>query len=245
MFTVPQTANSTAVIPATASANNFLTGISSGGVISSAQPSLSGLSGVSISSPSDAQVLIYNSGTTNWTNKSLSGAVTITDAGVATVNNVATTPSTSTSTFYPTFVALDTAANQSVDTSVNLSYIPSSGTLVTNIINANNVTKNTTTTTGSGQTINLTGSSTRVQVVNGSTVTFALPDATTLSSGWVYEFNNNASGNITVNNFTGSMITTAIPGSYLEVILLSNLTSSGTWDYHWLVPSGVSWEHQV
>ena len=245
LFTVPQTANSTGVIASSASANKYLTGVSAGGIISSAQPSFAGLSGVSLSSLADAQILIYNN--TNWVNKTLSGALTITDTGVTTVNNVATAPSISSSLFYPTFVALDTAANQTIDTSTLLSYVPSTGTLTCNVLNATTVTKSTTTVSATNIVVQLNSSSTRVQVINDIggiapfTETFNLPDSTTLTVGWVFEFNNNATGNITVNNFTGGLITSTLPGSYLEIILLSNVTTSGSWDYHWMLPSGVSW----
>ena len=493
LFTVPQTANSNAVIPATAAANNFLTGISSGGVISSAQPSLSGLSGVSLSGLLDAQILIYNNGTTNWVNQSVSGDATITNTGgltLATVNGApgsttlssittnakglvtsnttgnltgdvtsvglattynnivpltkggtnnnlvasnggivwsdaskfnilsgtatakqmlvsgaTATPAWSTNTWPTTNAQGDLLYGSAANTITTLTknttatrYLantgtsnnpnwdqinltngvtgvlpsanggtgvnngnstltlagnlatsgafastftmtgptsvtfPTSGTLATtsiagvtsvsgtinqidvspttgacvvsidpgyvgqtsittlgtigmgvwqgtvisptyggtgvnnstntltitansainqdvsitasptfNNVTANNLVGGTTSTVGSGQTVNLTKNSAKVQVVTGTTITYNLPDATTLTNGWTFQFNNNASGIVTVNNFSSSLITTAASGSYLEVILLSNLTSAGTWDYHWMLPPGVSW----
>jgi len=93
LFTIPQTANSNAVIPTTATSKNFLTGITSGGIVFYSQPALAGLSDVSVSALSNAQVLIYNG--SNWVNNSLSGAINVTNAGVtslvATSNSSLTT----------------------------------------------------------------------------------------------------------------------------------------------------------
>jgi len=84
-------ANSNTVIPSSAGANQFATAISSGGVVSYAAASLAGLSDATISTPSDAQALLYNNGTSKWTNVSFSGGFTVTNAGVATLSNSAVT----------------------------------------------------------------------------------------------------------------------------------------------------------
>jgi hypothetical protein len=84
-------ADSNTVIPSSAGANQFATAISSGGVVSYAAASLAGLSDAAITTPSDAQVLLYVNGTSKWTNASFSGGFTVTNAGVATLSNSAVT----------------------------------------------------------------------------------------------------------------------------------------------------------
>lgn len=56
-----------------------------GGVVTYSDYTLSSLGGVSISSPSLAQVLIYDNGTSSWKNKSVSGAISITKDGVTSI----------------------------------------------------------------------------------------------------------------------------------------------------------------
>ncbi len=56
-----------------------------GGVVTYSDYTLSSLGGVSISSPSLAQVLIYDNVTSSWKNKSVSGAITITKDGVTSI----------------------------------------------------------------------------------------------------------------------------------------------------------------
>jgi len=92
-------------------------------------------------------------------------------------------------------------------------------------------------------TVNMTAASGHTQyITSGSgTVTFVLPDATTLQNGHVFEFNNNASGTTTIQSFGGSGLTTVPPGGYTLVTLLSNSFSAGQWDYHSYNPSNVLW----
>jgi hypothetical protein len=72
--------------------------------------------------------------------------------------------------------------------------------------------------------------------------TIKLPDATTLSSGTVYSFNNNqSSGAILVNNNSNTLILSIPSGGYAEIILLDNLSAAGSWDKHFQAPSNVSW----
>ena len=94
-----------------------------------------------------------------------------------------------------------------------------------------------------GTTTTLTSSSIRNYVVTGSGgQTYKLPDATTLRSGSMFQFNNNqSSGTIVVQNNSSTTITTIQSGGYVEVILLSNSTAAGTWDSHAQAPSNVTW----
>lgn len=54
---------------------------------SASNPTLASLTDTDITSPADASFLIYDSGTTDWRDFTLSGDVSCTDAGVVTVNN--------------------------------------------------------------------------------------------------------------------------------------------------------------
>jgi len=94
-----------------------------------------------------------------------------------------------------------------------------------------------------GTTTTLTASSTPNWVVTGSGgQTYKLPDATTLSNGVIYTFNNNqTSGSITVTNNSGTTITTIGSGGFVTIILLTNSIAAGTWDYHFDAPSNASW----
>jgi len=100
-----------------------------------------------------------------------------------------------------------------------------------------------TNTTASGTTTTLTASSTPNWVLTGSGgQTFQLPNATTLTTGIIYSFNNNqTSGAITVNNASGTLVVSVPSGGYVVLTLLTNGTSAGTWDYHFQAPANVSW----
>jgi len=97
----------------------------------------------------------------------------------------------------------------------------------------------------SGTTTTLTAASYPNWYVTGSGgQTFQLPDATTLPDGATYTFNNNqSSGVITLNNNSGvSIIPSGIgSGGYVTLVLLTNVSASGAWDYHFQTPSNVSW----
>jgi len=110
---------------------------------------------------------------------------------------------------------------------------------------ANNFIPSVTTTTASSTPINLTVNSTQYQTVNGTTTSqqFNLPDATTLSVGDTYYFNNNLTvSSVQVNAHDGSTsILSLQAGGDAQVILLNNSTTNGTWDVHSFIPSSASW----
>jgi len=95
----------------------------------------------------------------------------------------------------------------------------------------------------SGTPIVLTAASSPVYVVTGSGgQVIQLPNATTLANGPIFSFNNNqSSGNITINNNSGTLIATIPSGGYSTIVLLSNSTAAGSWDRHDQGPSNVSW----
>jgi len=97
--------------------------------------------------------------------------------------------------------------------------------------------------TASATPVVLTVSSAPVSNVSGSGgQVIQLPNATTLTVGTIFRFDNNqTSGAITVNNNSGTLVVSVPSGSYVEVTLLTNGTAAGTWDRHDLAPSNVSW----
>ena len=110
---------------------------------------------------------------------------------------------------------------------------------------ANNFIPSVTTTTASSTPINLTVNSTQYQTVNGTTTSqqFNLPDATTLSVGDTYYFNNNLTvSSVQVNAHDGSTSVLSLQaGGDAQVVLLNNSTTNGTWDVHSFIPSSASW----
>jgi len=93
-----------------------------------------------------------------------------------------------------------------------------------------------------GGTTNLTAASTYSQTLTGTgNQSFQMPDATTLTTGVAFTFNNNATGTLTlVDNASGS-IGTITSGGAVSLVLLSNSTAAGTWDYHGYIPENVTW----
>jgi hypothetical protein len=98
-------------------------------------------------------------------------------------------------------------------------------------------------TAASGTTITLTvGSARRYTITGSGGQVIKLPDATTLASGAIFEFDNNqSSGAITVNNNSNTLIVSVPSGGIVRVNLLSNASTAGSWDRHDLTPSNTSW----
>jgi hypothetical protein len=109
-------------------------------------------------------------------------------------------------------------------------------------VSINRLNQQTTTVTAAGGTTTLTAASTFSWVLNGTGgQTFKLPDATTLTDTTTFEFNNNATGVLTiVDNATGAVGTIASGGA-AAIALLSNATVAGTWDVHAYIPENVQW----
>ena len=101
------------------------------------------------------------------------------------------------------------------------------------------------TTTQVASPVVLTVASTANQLLTGSLAYIVtLPDATTLALGRTFFINVNTSAvayTCTINNFTGvTLVSNAQQGSALELILLTNSTSAGTWDAHSYLPNGAN-----
>ena len=112
-----------------------------------------------------------------------------------------------------------------------------------NNISANAFFNNLATITASGTQVVLTAASAPVSLVTGSGgQTIKLPDATTLTKGTIFSFNNNqSSGAILVNNNSNTLVVSIPSGAYVTVVLLDNAIAAGTWDRHDQSPSNVSW----
>ena len=133
-------------------------------------------------------------------------------------------------------------------TGVVTGFVPYTGAtqsvnLGTNNISANAFFNSLNIVTASGTQVVLTINSAPVQLITGSGgQTFKLPDATTLSNGTIFSFNNNqSSGATTVNNNSNTLIASVPSGGYTTVVLLNNSTAAGSWDRHDKTPSNVSW----
>ena len=103
---------------------------------------------------------------------------------------------------------------------------------------ANNfVSKATNVVSSSGTTV-LTAASTRLQQLTGSQIqTFQLPDATTLSIGSTFEFNNNSTNLLTIKDNGSNTLFTVTSGGYARILAIAVSTPNGAWDSHYLLPN--------
>jgi hypothetical protein len=145
-----------------------------------------------------------------------------------------------------TVVANTTTANAVPASSVGYDSVSSANTLVRRDVNqnafANNFNSKWTNVVSAAGTTTLTAASTRGNNLTGSQKqTFQLPDATTLTVGSKWEFNNNSSDTLFVNNAAGTRIGFTAAGGKSEAIAIAVPTSAGSWDYHhWLTSNAVS-----
>ena len=135
-------------------------------------------------------------------------------------------------------------------TGTGVSQSSSASTLVQRDSNGNifinNYFANNTSTVSAGGTTVLTVASSRTQVLTGaSNQTYQLPNATTLTNGNIFLFNNNSSGSLIITNNGASTLYTAPAGGYVQANLLDNGTTNGTWDFHALPPSTVTWSSGI
>ena len=80
-------------------------------------------------------------------------------------------------------------------------------------------------------TTTLTVSSELLWIFTGSAVgqIIQLTDASTIQVGHRYEFHNNSTADVTINNNTGTTINTATPGQRVTALLQVGGTAAGTW----------------
>jgi hypothetical protein len=96
--------------------------------------------------------------------------------------------------------------------------------------------------TASGGVTTLTAASDFNQLLTGTgNHTFRLPDATTLTDTTAFQFNNAATGTLTIQNNAGTTVGTVTTGGAANAVLISNATVGGTWEIHGYLPEGVTW----
>lgn len=99
-----------------------------------------------------------------------------------------------------------------------------------------------TSTTAAGGTTALTAASSYSQTLIGTGgQTYTMPDATGLTTGLDFIFNNNATGTLTLRDYAGGLIGTVTAGGACELILLNNSSTAGIWDVHGFLPESVTW----
>jgi hypothetical protein len=109
-------------------------------------------------------------------------------------------------------------------------------------IDVNRINQGLQTVTAAGGTTVLTVASQFNQALVGTgNQTYRLPDATTLSATTAFQFNNNATGTLTIQNNALATVGTIAPGGAAGIALLSNGTVAGTWDVHAYIPENVTW----
>jgi hypothetical protein len=108
-------------------------------------------------------------------------------------------------------------------------------------IAVNRVNQSNTNTTASGGTTALTAASSYIHSLVGTGgQTYTLPDATTLTTGVAFVFNNLATGTLTIQDYATATIGTIPSGGAGAVFLTNNGTVGGTWDLHSYLPEGVT-----
>jgi hypothetical protein len=109
-------------------------------------------------------------------------------------------------------------------------------------VDVNRLNQSNTSISASGGTTALTAASSYSQTLNGTgNQTYTMPDATTLATGVAFQFNNNATGVLTLQDYATGPIGTITSGGAVELVLLSNATVGGTWDVHGFLPENVTW----
>ena len=106
----------------------------------------------------------------------------------------------------------------------------------------NRLNQSNTSVSAAGGTTALTAASSYSQTLTGTgNQTYTMPDATTLTTGVAFVFNNNATGTLTLQDYATGSIGTITSGGAVELVLLANGTVAGTWDVHGYIPENVTW----
>ena len=105
----------------------------------------------------------------------------------------------------------------------------------------NRLNQSNTNTSAAGGTTALTTASSYIHTLSGTgNQTYTMPDATTLSTGVAFLFNNMATGTLTLQDYATGSIGTIPSGGAGAVFLTVNATVGGTWDLHAYLPEGVT-----
>jgi len=243
--TIPDGTDTSVVRPSDWNDDHVLTGtipVANGGT--GASTASDGLNALLPSQTSNTGKVLTTDGTNaSWATNG-SGTVTSVAATVPAFLSVSGSPITTSGTLALTYsgTALPVAnGGTGVTTSSGANSVVLRDSNVN--INANAFNDGYTNTAASGTQIVLTAASVRRYTITGSGgQTIKLPDATTLSNGEIFEFDNNqSSGAITVNNNSNTLVVSVPSGGLVRVNLLSNATAAGSWDRHDYAPANVSW----
>ena len=188
----------------------------------------------------DSVVLIGDTGAvTGVTTLAASGAITGsnlsgTNTGDQTISLTGDVTGSGTGSFVATIGAgkVTNTMLATASSAANNSYI-----VARNVVgnsNFNNIGISTTSTVSAAQTVTMTYASTGNQRITGtSTVRFKLPDATYLTAGDSFKFNNNSTGIVSVYKADNTTLVSDIPGGGLmDFLCMDNSTTNGLWDYH-------------
>ena len=105
----------------------------------------------------------------------------------------------------------------------------------------NRLNQSNTNTSAAGGVTALTTASSYIHTLSGTgNQTYTMPDATTLSTGVAFLFNNMATGTLTLQDYATGAIGTIPSGGAAAVFLTINSTVGGTWDLHAYLPEGVT-----
>ena len=132
-------------------------------------------------------------------------------------------------------------------TGTGVSTAPSTSTLIQRDANgnayANNFIPSISSVTSAAGTTTLNANSPRIQILTGTTTqTFKLPSAATFAAtGATFQFNNNSTGLMTINDGNNGLVTTVVAGGRVEVVCTDISTPAGVWDRHSLAPTNISW----
>jgi hypothetical protein len=109
-------------------------------------------------------------------------------------------------------------------------------------LSVNRVNQANTNTSAAGGVTTLTAASTYAQTLTGTgNQTYTMPDATTLTTGTTFSFNNNATGTLTLQDYASGAISAIAAGGAGNIILLANGTTAGTWNVHGFLPENILW----
>jgi hypothetical protein len=109
-------------------------------------------------------------------------------------------------------------------------------------VDVNRLNQSNSSVSAAGGTTVLTAASSYSQTLNGTgNQTYTMPDATTLATGVAFVFNNNATGTLTLQDYATGSIGIITSGGAVELVLLANGTTAGTWDVHGFLPENVTW----
>lgn len=140
-----------------------------------------------------------------------------------------------------TLVGLHNGANYQFNISASPTGLAISQWDVNKNLYANNLHLNQTI-SAAGGTVTLTAASSRAQIINGTgATTVILPNATTLTAGWLFFIINNSNSDITVVANDGVTQILVIRDNQNAQVLAYNVsTTNGLWNFNYFVPGSMS-----